>query len=147
MFGRLLMWQGPQKCHGAICPGAPGLSISPGRTARDGPQTGWYPQFRSENSIDWLGKSSAETKWSLGFNPRNSLQPTQWKITLEDESPLGKIKIKKRGFLSHELVKTSVLKLVWLVVSTPEKSWSLVHPNRGVLRCYWNDPMYRTYSS
>ena len=67
--------------------GLQGPSVSPERTAWDGPRAGWYPQFRSENSIDWLGKSSAETKWSLGFNPRNSLQPIQWQIPLEDESP------------------------------------------------------------
>ena len=76
----------------------------------------------------------------LGFS--QSSDKLHWKMNLLSEK-----RIKKNGFLSHELVKTSVLKLVWLVVSTPEKSWSLVHPNRGVLRCYWNDPMYRTYSS
>ena len=111
--------------------------LGPERTARGRPQTGWYPQFRSEKFHRLVGKVFSGDKngrWDstleIPFN--QSSDKLHWKMNLLSE---------KNGFLSHELVKTSLLKLVWLVVSYPEKIWSLVHPNQGVLRCYWNYPM------
>ena len=103
-----------------------------------------------EVKIPWklvlLGKSSAETM-RLGFKrSRNPLQPENlpWKmILLSGRGAYFPMSLSNRAFWDQH-------DCLWTGWWSPPWYWWFVHPIRVlgcVLRCYWNDPICRTYSS